>query len=88
MKGCLDCKFYVSSLRYVEDHLNSKSEIIRKCHLGNTQVMNNWWNENGNKVRNKDHFTELPCYETPEEVKMLQDLNGKLDELLEILNKK
>ncbi len=88
MKGCLDCKFYESSLRYVEDHLNPKAQVIRKCLLGNTQVMNDWWNTNGNKVRDKDQFTELPCHENPEGVKLLQDLNGKLDELLEILNKK
>lgn len=88
MKGCLDCKFYESSLDYATDGLNPSITINRKCHLGNSTTMNDWWNANGNKVRNKDQFTELPCHENPEGVKLLQDLNGKLDELLEILNKK
>lgn len=88
MKGCIDCKFYDSSLDYVTDGLNPSLRVNRKCHLGNATIMNDWWNANGNKVRNKDQFTELPCHEDPDVVKILNGLNDKFDKLLEILNNK
>ena len=78
MRNCIDCKHYIYS----------DGSTPRHCGVGFDDVFNKWWEDNGRRVRGRDTFDELECYEETEGSKKLGKMMNLLDEMGEILDKK
>lgn len=81
-KNCLNCKFYkIGKINvYTPDE-------PRACELGNNEVFENWWRENGSKT-DRNTLTELECFEETRLGKFLNSTSEILDELRKLNEKK
>lgn len=82
MPGCHECKHYDSKW----DHSDSPAKLIsRTCALGHTDIMNKWWEENGNKAGTENR-EDLDCHEHTDGVKMLNNMSSLLDKMNDLLD--
>jgi len=91
MGSCYNCKNYVRrevKTRWSNAAMDYIDEVKtpRHCAIGNTTLLDKWWEENGHK-REVDEYTEYECFEMTETAKMLDNMLEKTQEILELLRK-
>lgn len=69
--------------------LNHSSDVLGymygKCNAGFNDVLKKFWNDNGKRPSKENMEIKLPCFEQHESDKMLDDIIGKTNEILELL---
>jgi hypothetical protein len=79
--GCNECVHALSKYDWID---GKYTPIERTCNLGNTDKLNKWWEDNGNRKSNES-FGIMECHEYPESTKTLVRMNYQADKLLKHL---